>query len=171
MHATDSWPWDGADQKGREHEFPAAFTGALVNLKNVATHKSVALTVEVPEEHAAALIAAFGWPTRVRPVPVAVARLAGEAAPEAPKERKREHWSEMAPSKQAAILCRDPDFQEYMATKPWAVIKDEMSVEEAVRAVCGVESRSEITRGHRTGQAWQSLMIGYGAWLREKEGG
>jgi hypothetical protein len=54
---------------------PAAIVGSLVNLKNVATHKSIALTIHCPAENAQAVLAAFGWPTMVDPVPVAVARL------------------------------------------------------------------------------------------------
>lgn len=142
----------------------SAFSGALVNLKNVATHKSVALTIEVPEEYAAALIAAFGWPTRVRPVPVAIARLAGEVAQEAPKERKKEHWSEMAPAKQAAILCQERDFQLFL------VADDEDEAAERVRAKCGVESRKNIVRGAATGHLWDRLMVEYGVWLRERRG-
>ena len=144
---------------------PAAFTGSLVNLKNVATHKAVALTIEVPEEYAAALIAAFGWPTRVRPVPVAIAKLASEAVPEQPQEKKKEHWSEMAPSKQAAILCQEKDFQEFLAAQ------DEWDAAHLVRTRCYVDSRRDIRRDEYSGRQWAELMIEYGAWLREKRGG
>jgi hypothetical protein len=67
---------------------PAAIMGSLVNLKNVSTHKSLALTIHVPAEAAQQVLAAFGWPTMVDPVPVAVARLeevAAQAEP-APKD-------------------------------------------------------------------------------------
>lgn len=149
----------------------AVFSGSLVNLKNVATHKSVALTIEVPEEYAAALIAAFGWPTRVRPVPVAIARLAGEAVQEPPKEKKKEHWSEMAPSKQAAILCQEEDFKSFLMSR----FSDLMLVcgndpAAAVRAWCSVSSRSEIKPGNDSGTAWREIMIQYGAWLRKRRG-
>jgi hypothetical protein len=46
---------------------PAVFQGSLVDLKNVGTHKSVRLIVEVPEEYGEAIVRAFGWPTRVKP--------------------------------------------------------------------------------------------------------
>jgi hypothetical protein len=158
-------PWDGSPTRHPDDDTPeAVFSGSLVNLKNVATHKSVALTVEVPEEYAAALVAAFGWPTRVRPVPVALARLAGEVVQESPKEKKKEHWAEMAPSKQAAILCQDPDFQD------WIGAVGEEDAAELVRTKCRVASRREIDVREFAKRYWRALMIDYGAWLRAKRG-
>jgi hypothetical protein len=162
---SDSLPWDGSPTRHPDDDTPeAVFSGSLVNLKNVATHKSVALTVEVPEEYAAALVAAFGWPTRVRPVPVALARLAGEVVQESPKEKKKEHWAEMAPSKQAAILCQDPDFQD------WIGAVGEEDAAKLVRTKCRVASRADIVPGTPASAAWKHLMIGYGAWLRARRG-
>jgi len=54
---------------------PIAITGQLVDVRNIAAHKSARLLIDVPAEQAASIIAAFGWPTMVSPVPVAVARL------------------------------------------------------------------------------------------------
>jgi hypothetical protein len=162
---SDSSTWDGSQTRHPEDDAPeAVFSGALVNLKNVATHKSVALTVEVPEEYAAALVAAFGWPTRVRPVPVAIARLAGDVVQERPKEKKKEHWAEMSPSKQAAILCQDPDFQD------WIGAVGEEDSAKLVRGKCGVASRSDIVPGTPASAVWRRLMIEYGAWLRAEKG-
>ena len=53
----------------------AIIAGSLVDVRNVGTHKSVKLTIHVPEEHATRVVAAFGWPTGVNPVSVAIARL------------------------------------------------------------------------------------------------
>jgi hypothetical protein len=157
-------PWDGSQTPEPAHE--AVFSGSLVNLKNVATHKSVALTIEVPEEYAAALIAAFGWPTRVRPVAVAIAKLAGEVEPTARGEQKaKEHWADMAPSKQAALLCKEPDFQEF-ACAPGS----EHGTAMIVRDWCEVASRKFITPGNPAGHRWNDVMIEYGAWLRRKRG-
>lgn len=54
---------------------PAAIAAQLVDVRNVSTHKCIRMIVEVPAEQAMAVIAAFGWPTGVDPVPVAIARL------------------------------------------------------------------------------------------------
>lgn len=53
----------------------AIIAGALVDMKNVSTHKCMRLIIDVPAENALKVIAAFGWPTMVNPVSVAVARL------------------------------------------------------------------------------------------------
>lgn len=54
---------------------PAAILADLVDIRNVGVHKSIKLTLHVPAEAAETVMAAFGWPTGVDPVKVAVARL------------------------------------------------------------------------------------------------
>jgi hypothetical protein len=58
---------------------PVAITGSLVDLKNIAVHKCVRLSIDVPAELAQRVIASFGWPTGQNPVPVAIARIDTEA--------------------------------------------------------------------------------------------
>lgn len=58
-----------------------AITGSLVDARNVGAHKSFRLIVDVPAELAMDAINAFGWPSMVSPVPVAVAGLERAAAP------------------------------------------------------------------------------------------
>jgi hypothetical protein len=53
----------------------AVVTGSLTDIRNIGTDKSVKLTVHVPVELAMQVIDAFGWPSSVDPVPVAVARI------------------------------------------------------------------------------------------------
>jgi hypothetical protein len=54
---------------------PAVIAAKLVGMKNVGAHKSVVLTIHVPEELALRVIQAFGWPTMASPVDVAIAAL------------------------------------------------------------------------------------------------
>lgn len=54
---------------------PIAAEGSLVDIRNVSTHKVVRLVIDVPAEKAGEIIAMFGWPTQVDPVPVAIAKL------------------------------------------------------------------------------------------------
>ena len=58
----------------------AVITASLVDVRNVAQHKCVRLEVHVPVEQAGEVMAAFGWPTMVDPVPVELARLDLSAA-------------------------------------------------------------------------------------------
>lgn len=97
-------------------------------------------------------------------MPVAIARLAGDVVQERPKEKKKEHWAEMSPSKQAAILCQDPDFQD------WIGAVGEEDAAKLVRTKCRVASRADIVPGTPASAAWKHLMIGYGAWLRARRG-
>lgn len=52
-----------------------AIGASLVGIKNVSIHKSVALTIHVPQERAMEVINLFGWPTMIEPVHVVIARL------------------------------------------------------------------------------------------------
>src|SRR6476620_428468 len=111
------WPtWGGkkeAPMADPSSESPSAvFEGALVNLKNSPTHKSVVLQIEIPEEYGEAIVRAFGWPTRVKPLPFAASRLeaASEALkppPEPPAEPRP--FESLSPAEQAGIVCKDPE--------------------------------------------------------------
>src|SRR5260370_631071 len=108
----------------------AAIMGQLVDVKNVNTHKCVRLIIDVPAEYAVKVIDAFGWPTQVNPVPVAIARLTAEAAQPrepahevaqtspavasvnadtglAPRRADRRAWETMGAAQQAGMLCTE----------------------------------------------------------------
>lgn len=143
---------------------PAAIMGQLVDAKNVAQHKCLRLTIDVPAEQAMHVIETLGWPTQVSPVPVAVARLTPQAAeaPAKPAARKP-----VAPDKrlaqQAAIACSKPKFWCFLGeitnSLPSRSADDAAS---AVRFACGVDSRSEIVDGTPAGDKWEKL---YGQFL------
>ena len=148
---------------------PAAITAQLVDVRNVAAHKSVRLELHVPAEQAGLVMAAFGWPTMADPVPVALARLHSPAEPiakpEAPKERRP--FSELPYSQQAAMRCGEPSYEHFLwythglhqDTNPAEVIA-------LVRHECGVTSRSEIVKGTPAGDKWEALEAEYWAWQR-----
>jgi hypothetical protein len=146
---------------------PAVFQGSLVDLKNVGTHKSVRLIVEVPEEYGEAIVRAFGWPTRVKPVSVAVARLEVEAA-ETPVSRgvKTTAFKDLAPPEQAGILCRDPDFAEFI--KSQAPECPNRNVAEVVKTYCGVDSRADIKYGTDAHRSWLTLLARFLRWQDER---
>jgi hypothetical protein len=98
-----------------------AITGQLVDIHNVATHKCARLTVHVPAEQAASIVAAFGWPTMVDPVPIAIARLtnppAAETSPHGGQEGKRGP-ADIAPAP-------PPNFREMRGKTETAVVQPE----------------------------------------------
>lgn len=151
---------------------PAAISGSLVNMRNVGTHKSVALTVHIPEEHAQQVIAAFGWPTAAAPVAVALARLnAGvepDAQPEptsAPAQKERRRFQDLPPAQQAAMACSQPAFQTYLFER-FSIPKNDASAAEHVRKWCGVKSRSDIKQNTDAGASWLSLYDQFQAWMQ-----
>jgi hypothetical protein len=167
---------------------PAAITGALVDMKNVATHKCLRLTIDVPAELAMDVIAAMGWPTAVDPVMVAVARLnvrEGEAKPGRPaddpaphqghqEERRlpdapppavpRRSWADLSYAQQAGIRCSEQQFQAFIRDK---FAGRNETIEDSVRYYCNVTSRADLKPGTPSGDAWEMLERMYYTWLSE----
>lgn len=146
----------------------AAIEGQLVSIKNVSTHKSACLTIHVPEEYALKVIEAFGWPTMVAPVHVAIARMgeAEKAAPEPPKERRK--WDELSIAQQAGIMCNEKGFQRYIS-ESLNKRPDEVDTDAAatyVRTLCGVNSRAHIEGNETAERKFRALRISYDNWLR-----
>jgi len=158
---------------------PIAITGQLVDVRNIAAHKSARLLIDVPAEQAASIIAAFGWPTMVSPVPVAVARMNPEGTiapgqerktepqramssaplqPEAPKARR--HWDDLSPAQQCGIRCADPIFRKFLEENYGQEFNNEGSAAMFMRDYFRIESRSDLTAKHwsafdKTFQAWK----------------
>lgn len=153
---------------------PAAISASLVNMRNVGTHKSVALTIHVPEELAAQVIDAFGWPTMANPVSVAIARLRDaetdsrtnpSGTPEAARggrssvtpENSIRGWPDLKPSQQAGIRCSDNEFREFLYIKHGLRNLDEDSAADCIRRICGVSSRRELNEDQRKRVLWHQL--------------
>lgn len=138
----------------------AAIAGSLVNMRNVGTHKSVALTIHVPEELAQQVIEAFGWPTAASPVAVALARLqTAKSEPEVTKPHRR--MNELPLPQQAALLCDREAFARYLRD-----VWNRDDPVEFVRAYCGVSSRSLIKPGSPAGAKFFELQGLFDVWMR-----
>ena len=133
----------------------AAMFGSLVDIKNVNAHRCARLTIDVPAEHAAEIVAMFGWPTMADPVPVAVARMAGGW-------EKKETRSL---AQQAGALCANAVFQIFLDCQ------SEEECANAVRGLCGVKSRSEIRAGTEAGEAWLDLVQRFHGWQEAERSG
>jgi len=95
-------------------------------------------------------------------------RTEAEKAPEdgppsssgAPKERRP--FASLPLSQQAAIRCQDNDFKLFLGAS---------NAEDAVHKVrefCGVESRSKIIDGERSGALWHDMEQQYQSWLLDQ---
>lgn len=149
---------------------PIAISGSLVNMRNVGTHKSVALTVHVPEEQAAAIIAAFGWPTMVNPVAVALARMAGQgeppaAEPEPEPAKERRKMNELPLVTQASLLCKREAFWRFLGEHGW-ICSDEAAAAEILRQTCRVASRSDLKPGTDEAARFWKLQGDFDVWMR-----
>lgn len=136
--------------------------GSLVDAKNVAAHKCVRLSIDVPAELGAQIVKTFGWPTMAEPVSVAVARLNAEAV-EGQKEKKR--FTELQPSAQAVLLCKKEAFWRFLAEEGKIPIEDEAQAAERVRFICRVESRSALNTDEEAKADWEQLRGQYNAWM------
>ena len=153
----------------------AAISAQLVDMRNVGTHKSLRLTLHVPEEYALKAIEAFGWPTGANPVPVALARLrteasTREAASEAPA-RPAASRSLISPqhkmAMRAALLCKDPMFWRFLeANGIGGINEDEAAI--YIRSKCDVESRSEIRPNTQAGNRFDLIQSAFIAWRDKK---
>lgn len=165
--------------------------GSLVDAKNVNTHKVMRLIIDVPAENALKVIAAFGWPTMVNPVSVAVARLneapapsclgassSGEREPESdpglPAERERLPKS---PAQIAGYLCTLGSFQEFLRerfTNEWCSNANdnrydntkENVAKRCIYDICAVTSRTQLTKDNTE---WLALQLAFKLWQAEAE--
>ena len=158
-------------------------------------HKSIKLTIHVPEEQARQVVDLFGWPTMVDPVPVALARLqeGGGARrptrhptidttpvplPDKPAGRAKREWRELTPAGQAGIRCNEPRFQAFLreAINRFGLsthddCRNENEAAEIVRDLCRVESRSQINKTNPESlRLWHLLEGDYQLWLRRIRG-
>jgi len=152
----------------------SAIGATLVGIKNVAIHKSVALTIHVPQERAMEVINMFGWPTMVDPIHVAVARLDPDKIMADASTREDEDGSmtqgtpelsnqntsaatpkrEMTLANKLAVLGHDIEFQSFLYKKYpelWSSLESDREDYEIaaciIRTVCEVESRRDIIPG------------------------
>lgn len=152
----------------------AIIQGALVDAKNVAAHRCVRLSIDVPAELGASIVKAFGWPTMAEPVSVAVARLAVvkeeeaervEAPPALPVPKGKRRFEDMPPATQAALTCQEPRFWAWLREERKADCGNEDEAAEFVREFCEVPSRADIRADNRAGSRWQWLCSAYRGWL------
>jgi hypothetical protein len=163
----------------------AVTRGQLVDVRNVNQHKCVRLIIDVPAELAPSVIKAFGWPTQVNPVPVAIARLI-----ESPQQQEEQAASSKTPvptaqprqgspttphpagatyAQRLGIACGKPSFwrfleEQKLQAKPYAKIACADEAADVVRFLCEVKSRTETLVGTPAGNRADSLLSEYTAW-------
>ena len=145
----------------------AVIQGTFADLKTVKTRSVVQMVIEIPIEHGAMIIDAFGFPRPGEEVPVAVARLdpnVAKAAP-APPEKPKTRFHDKPLSAQAGIRCGDEEFWRFLRSRNVACESDPVTQAAVyVRNYCAVKSRSEIANGCAAGDRWALLNMEYEQW-------
>jgi hypothetical protein len=84
---------------------------------------------------------------------------------ETPKETKGKlDWRDVQPAAQAGIRCAEPRFRDYLAVEHGINTKTAQEAAEAVRNLCGVNSRAQLGVNHKARALWHSIDSGYREW-------
>lgn len=86
-----------------------------------------------------------------------------------PKEKQR--WEDLKLSMQAGIRCNEPAFQRFMREGYDSEVHgdDDEDAANAVRHICGVNSRSGLNDNPEAAERWRQLERSYQAWLKGAE--
>lgn len=88
-------------------------------------------------------------------------------AQEQPMNRGNEFPGDHA-VKMAGILCRDPDFWEWLHAKEWLMEKNEKACTEWLTFYLGIESRKELKTNQEARDLFNRLKISFDAWRRSE---
>jgi len=85
-------------------------------------------------------------------------------------------------SQQAGVLCNDAAFQRFLhegvrtdadrigGGRAWSrPVTNNDDAAEAVRFLCGVNSRADLDKANAAGERWREIVGLYRAWVREPE--
>lgn len=136
---------------------PAAIQGDYVDLRFIKGRKVCQIVIEIPIEAGATFVAAFGTPNPATGIPVAMARIDPNAAP----ERK---GGKLA--MKAGILCENRAFCTFIGERLGT--KEQASSDRAaeyIRELCQISSRAELDHDLGAAQKFKDLETSYRAWL------
>jgi hypothetical protein len=83
---------------------------------------------------------------------------------ELPKEKGKLDWRDVQATAQAAIRCAEPRFREYLATEHGKGVNTKEEAADAIRRMCGIASRTELSTNHKARALWHSIDSGYREW-------
>lgn len=84
---------------------------------------------------------------------------------ELPKLAKpKADWQDVTPAAQAGIRCDEPMFRAFLNEVRQYGPRDANEAADAVRDICGVKSRSELSSNHKARVIWHQLDQQYQAW-------
>lgn len=144
------------------------------SFRHVQGRKVLQLVMEVPIEEAEAALRSLGMPTVGESKWCAIALLdlsKPSAAPQAqaapPKDRRP--FSTLPLSQQAAIRCRDKEFQAFLSEtfhNAWEM--NEADAAATVRQICQVESRTEFDTSGSAALDWEKVDLSFQEYLTDQ---
>lgn len=81
-----------------------------------------------------------------------------------PDGAKRMDWREVQPAAQAGIRCSDPVFRAFLDEMHSCQAATAEEAATAVRMICCIESRSELSTNHKARVIWKLLDDEFSAW-------
>lgn len=149
-----------------------AIAATLLSYKTVPTRKVFQMVLELPIEKAADAIKLFGTPDSDGATWLAVARLIGPDKGSSPPvdsvgapqgQGKVRHFKDMNRSQQAAIMCRDDEFQSWMGEidPDGAPAFREGQAIGLLKQHLGIVSRRELDTDPAKAKAWDSLLADF----------
>jgi hypothetical protein len=86
------------------------------------------------------------------------------------KAKERDKWKDLGPTTQAAMRCTQPVFWAWLKEVKGYSVQDEETAAGAVREMCGVTSRADLTKNHQSRVLWHYLDNEYQAWKAAEHG-
>jgi hypothetical protein len=80
------------------------------------------------------------------------------------EQKQRMDWREVQPAAQAGIRCAEPRFRDYLAVEHGIPTKTAQEAAEAVRTLCGVNSRAQLGVNHKARAMWHQIDSNYLQW-------
>jgi len=146
---------------------PAAISATFADFKLIKGRKCCQLVFEVPLEQAdMALRTLGGLPNPASEAWCGIARLAPQATAPVPEpEKTKRSFGELPIASQAALLCQREAFWRFLEEEKAQPCMTEDGAGNAVRYLCGVQSRAELATNAKAAAKFVELSIEFEAWL------
>lgn len=155
-----------------------AFRATFADMKLVKTRQVAQLIFEVPIEQFDAAYEVLGGmpvPSKERWFGIAAIKCTAEESAAKPRQvtspdtptggAKRMDWREVQPAAQAGIRSNEPAFWAFLhEVMKYPKITDATTAASAIRNICDVHSRSELSTDHRKRVLWHQLDTKFAAW-------
>ena len=86
---------------------------------------------------------------------------------EQPMDREQQYPGDTA-VKYAGMICRDPEFWQWLYEKEWLFEKNEQACIEALSGILGIDSRKELKTNEKAREALEKVKQSFNIWRNAK---